>query len=153
MKYDLFAKWANTKHESRDEEYLALREQLIQRYLEAFYLHYPRAKGHVAFASLGTPITNNQYLGRQRGELYGLDHNISRFDSWSVQRALHPQTTLQHLFLSGSDSCLVSVTGCMISGYITAARITWKCWLGMVPFVVTDTVVVVMGMLQIFFGK
>ena len=54
-KFDLFEKWAT--HESRDEEYLALKEKLTESYLNAFYLHFPQAKGHVVFTSFGTPLT------------------------------------------------------------------------------------------------
>eukprot|EP00804_Cyclotella_cryptica_P027582 CCRYP_007516-RB/>CCRYP_007516-RB protein AED:0.03 eAED:0.03 QI:34/1/1/1/1/0.66/3/565/597 len=57
VKYSLFEKWAHTEHESRDKEYLELKERLTESYLDAFYLHFPQAKGHVVFTSLGTPLT------------------------------------------------------------------------------------------------
>lgn len=57
VKYDLFKKWEGTTHESRDEEYEKLKEQLTKSYLEAFYLHFPKARGHIVFTSLGTPLT------------------------------------------------------------------------------------------------
>lgn len=84
--YSLFEKFSNTTHESRDQEYLDLKEKLTKDYLDAFYLHFPQAKGHVVYTSLGTPLTMNKFLGRKFGEVYSLDHDISRFDGWKVQR-------------------------------------------------------------------
>jgi len=138
VKFDLFQKWVNTTHESRErsEVYLALKEKLTESYLNAFYLHFPLARGHVCFTSLGTPLTMNKFLGRSKGEVYGLDHTISRFDTLSVQRALHPQTSTKNLYMTGENVLTVSVTVCMISGYVTAARISWRYWFDTLPFVV-----------------
>jgi hypothetical protein len=34
----------------------------------------------------GTPITNKQALAAQHGEIYGLDHNIERFEPLTVAK-------------------------------------------------------------------
>ena len=133
VNFDLFNRWASTTHDTRDDEYLALKERLTESYLEAFYLHFPQARGHVCFTSLGTPLTMNKFLGRARGEVYGLDLASPRFDSWEVQRALHPQTYVKNLYLAGEDPFLLGVTACMISGYITSARAHWWSWIYVVP--------------------
>lgn len=118
IKNSLFEKWANTTHESRGEDYLQLKEELTEAYLEAFYLHFPQARGHVCYTSLGTPLSMNKFLGRAEGEIYALDHDISRFDTWSVQRGLHPQTCVKNLYMTGEDSFLVSVTGCKLFSHV-----------------------------------
>ena len=148
-KSDLFNKWANTTHEERekDEEYLSLKQKLTDSYLEAFYLHFPKARGHVVFTSLGTPLTMNKFLGRTHGEVYALDHNISRFDGVDVQRALHPQTCIENLYLTGEDMFVVSVTACMLSGIITAVRSSWAAWVSIPPTLLT----LILGLPQIFF--
>lgn len=48
VKFDLFKQWASTTHESRDEEYLALKEEITERYRNAFYLHFPQTRQHFA---------------------------------------------------------------------------------------------------------
>lgn len=148
-KSDLFNKWANTTHEERekDEEYLSLKQKLTDSYLEAFYLHFPKARGHVVFTSLGTPLTMNKFLGRTHGEVYALDHNISRFDGVDVQRALHPQTCIENLYLTGEDMFVVSVTACMLSGMVTAVRSSWAAWFSVPPTLLT----LILGLPQIFF--
>lgn len=144
-KFDLFEKWAGTTHNSRDQDYLAFKEKLTKNFLNAFYLHFPQAKGHVVFTSLGTPLTMNKFLGRKHGEVYALDHDIARFDGWRIQRALHPQTCVKNLLLTGEDAFMVSVTACMISGHITAARTTWDNWFGLLP-------ILFRGLPEIFFS-
>jgi len=149
VKSDLFDQWKNTTHEEREKdiEYMTLKEKLTNSYLEAFYLHFPRARGHVVYTSLGTPLTMNKYLGRTHGEVYALDHNISRFDGVDIQRALHPQTCIENLYLTGQDSFVVSVTACMLSGYITAARASWGCWFAVPP----TLLILIFGLPQVFF--
>jgi phytoene dehydrogenase-like protein len=149
VKSNLFDKWTNTSHEERekDEEYLSLKQKLTDSYLEAFYLHFPMAKGHVVFTCLGTPLTMNKFLGRTHGEVYALDHDVSRFDGADVQRALHPQTCIENLFLTGEDAFVVSVTACMLSGFVTAARSSWGCWFSVPPTLLT----LIIGIPQVFF--
>lgn len=145
VKYDLFDKWANTTHESRDADYLAFKERLTKSYLDAFYLHFPQTRGHVCYTSFGTPLTMNKFLGRSRGEIYALDHDISRFNSWNLQRALHPETLVKHLYMTGEDAFVVSITACMISGFVAAARSSWGSWFDTLPLILQ-------GLPQLFFG-
>lgn len=149
VKSSLFEEWANTTHEARekDEEYVALKQHLTKSFLEAFYLHFPKARGHVVYTSLGTPLTMNKFLGRCHGEVYALDHDISRFDGVDVQRALHPQTCVENLFLTGEDAFVVSVTACMLSGYVTAARASWGSWFSVPPTLLK----LIIGLPQVFF--
>ena len=48
----------------------------------------------VAFTELGTPLSNETYLGSERGASYGLDHNVERFQ----QDWLRPQTAIPGLY-------------------------------------------------------
>lgn len=48
----------------------------------------------VAFTELGTPLSNETYLGSEHGASYGLDHNVERFQ----QDWLRPQTAIPGLY-------------------------------------------------------
>ena len=47
-------------------------------------------------------MTNNYYLGQLNGELYGLEHDMARFDAWTQAR-LRPKTDVPGLFMTGQD--------------------------------------------------
>ena len=90
------------------------------------YVHYPQTRGRVAYADIGTPLTNDFYLGSVRGEVYGLDHSWQRFSTPDALRALHPQTAIPGLYLSGEDSTSVGVPSAMLAGVFTAARVSYS---------------------------
>ena len=120
-----FRRWNETKHGSRGIEYEAIKVKMTETLLKVLYLHFPKTKGKVAIAELGTPLSVNKYLGRTNGEIYNLDHNVSRFDSLGAHLALHPQTTIKNLYLAGQDTTVVSIEGAAMSGYMAAARLSF----------------------------
>lgn len=120
------AKWfkpfAPSTHKDRGDEYVEIKRLMMEKLLEILYLHFPKTKGCVRVAELGSPLTVNHYLGRESGEIYNLDHNVSRFNSLGAQLALHPETTVKRLYLAGQDQFAVSVEGAMLSGLFASAR-------------------------------
>ena len=97
--------------------------------LQVLHAHFPRTKDRVAYAELGTPLSVNKYLGRGNGEIYNLDHTVSRFDSLGAQLALHPETTIPGLHLAGQDTAAVSIEGATMSGVFVSARISSRALL------------------------
>ena len=75
---------------------------------------YPQLEGRVEYFELGSPLSNNYYLGSRAGEIYGLDHDITRM-RWDVQMKLRPDLGVPGLYLSGqvrleSVNCIFSIT-------------------------------------------
>ena len=55
----------------------------------------------VEYFSIGSPATNYHYIAAPKGEIYGLDHDLKRFDP-SVVATLRPEVPeIPNLFLSG----------------------------------------------------
>lgn len=46
-------------------------------------VHDSPSQDHIDYVSVGTPVSNNYYLGAPRGEIYGLDHTQERFSVWN----------------------------------------------------------------------
>ncbi len=40
---------------------------------------YPQLEGRREYFEVGSPLTNIFYLGTQKGEVYGIDHDTTRF--------------------------------------------------------------------------
>jgi all-trans-retinol 13,14-reductase len=71
---------------------------------------------------VGTPITNKYYLGARGGEMYGLDHNISRFTPTAAVD-LRPETPVSNLFLTGQDVFTAGFVGAAFGGLLCASSV------------------------------
>ena len=58
--------------------------------------------------------------------MYGLAHGFHRFSPPDALRALHPETAIPGLYLSGEDSTSVGVPSAMLAGVFTAARVSYS---------------------------
>jgi all-trans-retinol 13,14-reductase len=119
-KYDWFKKWENTRWKKRGEEYDDMKEKLAQRLLEHLYKYEPQLQGKIDMYELSTPITTKHFCNYMNGEIYGLDHQPSRFE----KEYLKPQTPIKNLFLTGQDIVTVGIGGALMSGVLTASAIT-----------------------------
>ena len=55
----------------------------------------------VEYFNVGTPVSNQYYIGSAKGEIYGLDHSKERFGSPEVIMTLRPDTDIPGLLLTG----------------------------------------------------
>ena len=76
--------------------------------------------GKVEHYEMGTPLTNQFYLGCLEGEGYGLDSNAYRY---SKGLDLKPETEIKNLYLTGQDVCTLGFTGALMGGVLTAHSI------------------------------
>jgi len=118
-RYEYWAPWADARIKHRGAEYEAVKKRLTTRLTDAVLAKLPQLKGRLAYVDLGTPLSNDYYLGTSWGEAYGLSHTPARF----AQKWLTPQTPLPNLYLSGQDVATDGVTGGVLSGFLTAGAI------------------------------
>jgi all-trans-retinol 13,14-reductase len=128
-----FDQYRHTLHGKRGRSYDEMKKSLTSKLLEVLYFHFPKTKGHVIFTDLGTPLSANKFLGRISGEIYNLDLTEERFKTVSSHLALHPQTTIQNLYLTGQDVVAVSIEGATLSGCFTASRVSAIVLFFMIP--------------------
>ena len=94
---------------------------MAQRMLnEGLFKYYPKTIGKVEHYEIGTPLTNQFYLGCLEGEGYGLNANTYRF---SQGHDLKPETEIKNLYLTGQDVCTLGFTGALMGGVLTAQSI------------------------------
>lgn len=128
-----FDQYKNTTHGARGESYELVKEKMTRTMLDVLYFHFPLTKNRVVFTDIGTPLSANKYLGRNGGEIYNLDHDEARFKTLQAQLALHPQTKVRNLYLTGQDVMAVSVEGAALGGCFTASRVTVMALFAVVP--------------------
>jgi len=120
-KKEWFEQWENEECMKRNLDYKDLKEFMAHRLInEGLYKFYPKTIGKISHYEVGTPLTNQFYLGCLDGEGYGLDTNNYRY---SVAHELRPETSIKNLYLTGQDICTLGFTGALMGGILTAHSI------------------------------
>ncbi len=83
---------------------------------------FPKLEGRKVYMDVGTPLSNIHYLGTPRGEVYGVDHNTTRF-SLQAMSDLRPQTSVPGLYLTGQDVFMCGFIGAIFGGVLAASTI------------------------------
>jgi phytoene dehydrogenase-like protein len=117
--YDWFADWADQPWGKRGEDYEALKERFAQRLLEHLYEHFPQLHGKIDYYELATPLSTQYFCWYDQGEIYGLDHDPSRFE----QEWLKPKTAIDGLWLTGQDVLTCGVVGAAMGGLMTTMAV------------------------------
>lgn len=121
--YEWFAQWKNETWGKRGDDYEALKQQFSERLLEHLYRHFPQLRGQIDYCELSTPLSTRYFCAYRRGEIYGLDHDPSRFE----QDWLRPKTRIKGLYLTGQDIMSCGVAGAMFAGVLCAQSLLgWR---------------------------
>ena len=118
-RYDWFERWRGTTWQQRGGDYEDFKERLTQRLLAELYRQMPQLEGKLDFAELATPLSTEWFHLYDRGEIYGLDHDVQRFR----QRWLHPVTPVKGLYLTGQDVVTAGVGGALMGGVMTTSAL------------------------------
>ena len=84
---------------------------------------YPQIKHHIDHVEYATPLTNNDYLGHNFGECYGMAHTAQRYNDPWLTAKLRSATDIPGLYLAGQDSLGHSIVQGFCSGIMTASHI------------------------------
>ena len=122
MPFEIFESWEETRWKKRGEDYEALKEKFAQRLLEALYKLEPQLRGKVDYYELSSPITTRHFMNYEKGELYGINHDPTRYE----QKFLQPRTPIKNFYLTGQDIVTCGVAGALFAGFLTASAITGK---------------------------
>lgn len=117
--YDAFRRWVGTPCGDRPDDYQRRKEKLQARLLAEVERVAPGISEHLAFAELGTPLSNQFYVAATGGSLYGTAKTPAQFGPRSFPVA----TPFSNLWLCGASTIAHGVMGSAMSGLMAAARI------------------------------
>jgi len=120
--WNYYDKWRDKPWKNRGEDYEALKSQISKRILDKVYKHVPQARESMDYHELSTPLSVKSMANYHKGELYGINHDPSRFH----QRWLRARTDIKNFYLTGQDILTVGVTSALFSGLLTASAILNK---------------------------
>lgn len=120
--WEWFAEWENERVKKRGGEYDDLKNRIAEKVWEQTCRYYPQLKEKRDYFDVGTPLTNNYYIGAPKGEIYGLDHTMDRFKP-EVIAELRPTTAVPGLYLTGQDISTCGFAGALYSGLLTASTL------------------------------
>lgn len=120
--YEWFENWKDEKVMHRGDDYqglkMAIGRQLWNQVCELF----PQLEDKLEYLDVGSPLSNQHYLGTPRGEVYGIDHDTVRFSPEMIVE-LRPEIGVPGLFLTGQDILVCGFSGAMYGGMLCASAV------------------------------
>ena len=117
-----FEEWKDEKVMHRGDDYTSFKMKLGRQIWQQTCVIYPHLEDKLEYFEVGTPLSNRYYLESFNGEVYGLDHDVNRFDPY-VQTELRPETPVSGLYLTGQDVFCVGFGGGLMGGMLCASAI------------------------------
>uniref|UniRef100_A0A1I8J5P6 Amino_oxidase domain-containing protein n=1 Tax=Macrostomum lignano TaxID=282301 RepID=A0A1I8J5P6_9PLAT len=119
--WDWFADWSDARVKHRGADYEGLKGAIGRRLWEQTKAIFPQlADLEVEAFEVGSPVTNNFYIGSRRGEIYGLDHGLARTSADGCAR-LRPDIGVPGLLCSGQDVASCGFVGGLVGGLLCAS--------------------------------
>ena len=132
--YEWFQPWENERVMKRGQDYEEVKNRIAEKMWEQTCKLFPQIKDRRSYFDVGSPLTNNYYIASPRGEIYGLDHHISRFSAETASK-LRPETSIPGLYLSGQDIMTAGFSGAMFGGVMTASKVLNRnCMIDLMKF-------------------
>jgi all-trans-retinol 13,14-reductase len=117
--HDAFTAWSESTSGARAASYETRKGELLARMLELAGHVVPGLEKHVAFAELGTPLTNVHYCASTRGNLYGTEKSLFQVGPFAQPLA----TSLDGLWMCGASTLSHGVMGAHLSGLAVASKL------------------------------
>ncbi|NXY77829.1 RETST reductase, partial [Glareola pratincola] len=121
-KYEWFEEWKDKQVNKRGDDYEELKKTFVDAIMKAVFKLYPHIEDRIEYISGGTPLTNQHYIASPRGEIYGIDHSITRMQAEAIATT-RAQTAIPNLYLTGQDVCVGGFMGALQGALICTSTI------------------------------
>jgi all-trans-retinol 13,14-reductase len=126
-KYNAFDKTTNSHgpdFELSKRRYADKMWERTVQVLNSYGAELPHSLDDVGHFEIGSPLSFTHYYEASRGALYGLDHDVQRFECKNYFLRLRPEVQeVSGLFLSGQDVVADSLVGAMMGGLLCAQKV------------------------------
>lgn len=120
--FSLFEPWADIPSKDRGADYQALKDKYEKMMLAELYRVVPEVEGKLDYYEIASPLSINNFLGREAGNFMGLSHSPERYK----QRSLRPDTAIKNLYLTGQDITADGMSGAISAGVLCASAVLKK---------------------------
>ena len=120
--YEWFQEWADQRVTHRGDDYKSVKEAIAEQMWRQVLQLFPHLEDKKVYSEVGSPLSNCYYLNAPRGEIYGVDHNVARFDPELVAE-MRPATDIPGLYLTGQDVLICGFSGAMYGGVLCASEV------------------------------
>merc|ERR1719313_321561 len=127
-----FSQWQGGKSGKRSAEYEDRKKLWVDRMLSCLYRLFPETKGRVTYTEVGSPLTNEFYLGRAAS--YGLEPSRARFTSSRMAAVRPAVSALPGMYLVGQDVATAGWAGALSSAMMTAMVVLGYGFMDLVVF-------------------
>ncbi|CAK8672438.1 unnamed protein product [Clavelina lepadiformis] len=117
-----FEEWQNDPAQNRGRVYNNFKSNFINQAWEQVVNVFPHLKDKVEYIEGGSPLSHVYYLNSMHGEMYGMDHNIERFQYENAIN-IRPETSIPGLYLTGQDIFTCGFSGAAFAGLLTASKV------------------------------
>ncbi|NXW38162.1 RETST reductase, partial [Phaetusa simplex] len=121
-KYEWFEEWKDKQVNKRGDDYEELKKTFVDAIMQAVFKLYPRIEDRIEYISGGTPLTNQHYIASHKGEIYGMDHSITRMQAEAIA-TMRAQTAIPNLYLTGQDVCVGGFMGALQGALICTSAV------------------------------
>ncbi|XP_069760709.1 all-trans-retinol 13,14-reductase-like [Narcine bancroftii] len=120
--YEWFEKWKDERVKKRGEDYEHLKMGIAKKLIDRTTEYFPQLKGRIEYIRVGSPLTNQFYIAAPRGEMYGVNHDVSRFTPETIA-SFRAKTPIKNLFLTGQDIFSCGFLGAIHGALICASGV------------------------------
>jgi all-trans-retinol 13,14-reductase len=114
-----FKKWKTTYWKERSNTYYALKDKMIEKYLDLVEQKIPGLKKLVVYKEMATPLTFKHFTNRMEGTFYGLPAIPERYKLTEIK----VKSPIKKLYLTGTDILSNGVMPALISGMLSVSYI------------------------------